>query len=139
MLRCLIAAGMLIAATACASAQDRGTMNPKPLPPLANPNDPATPAKELFGRALSPADLAARSIGFYSRGCYTGGVQLVPDGPTWQAMRLSRNRNWGTPQLVAFIQRFSASANNQVALRRIACSAWIECSSCSERRSSRCR
>ena len=33
-----------------ATAQDKGTLNPKPLPPLANPDDPKTPAKELFGR-----------------------------------------------------------------------------------------
>ena len=31
-----------------ASAQDIGTLNPKPLPPLAHPDDPKTPAKELF-------------------------------------------------------------------------------------------
>ena len=28
-----------------ALAQDKGTLDPKPLPPLANPSDPATPAK----------------------------------------------------------------------------------------------
>ena len=33
-----------------ADAQDRGSVNPEPLPPLANPDDPANPAKELFGR-----------------------------------------------------------------------------------------
>ncbi|RZK81579.1 MAG: penicillin-insensitive murein endopeptidase, partial [Methylobacterium sp.] len=27
-----------------AAAQDRGTVNPKPLPPLANPDAPDTPA-----------------------------------------------------------------------------------------------
>ena len=107
MLRCLIATGALMASIACASAQDRGTVNPKPLPPLANPNDPATPAKELFGRALSPADLAARSIGFYSRGCLAGGEALPVNGEAWQVMRLSRNRNWGNPALVAFLERFA--------------------------------
>ena len=30
-------------------------MNPKPLPPLENPDDPKTPAKELFGRKTAPA------------------------------------------------------------------------------------
>ena len=29
-------------ATNCATAQDRGTLNPQPLPPLANADDPAT-------------------------------------------------------------------------------------------------
>ena len=30
-------------------------MNPKPLPPLEHPDDPKTPAKELFGRKTAPA------------------------------------------------------------------------------------
>ena len=38
-----------------AAAQDRGSVNPEPLPPLAHPEDPATPAKELFGRKTAPA------------------------------------------------------------------------------------
>jgi hypothetical protein len=35
-------------------AQDKGSVDPKPLPPLANPNDPKIGAKELFGRKLLP-------------------------------------------------------------------------------------
>lgn len=71
------------------------------------------PAKELFGAATEPAPLAARSIGFYSKGCIAGAEALPVDGPEakgplWQAMRLSRNRNWGHPALVAFIERFAA-------------------------------
>ena len=90
-----------------ALAQDRGEVNPKPLPPLANPNDPSTPAKELFGRRREPAGLASRSIGFYSKGCLAGGEALPIDGQTWQVMRLSRNRNWGNPALVSFLERLS--------------------------------
>jgi len=41
-----------------ALAQDKGSVNPKPLPPLANPNDPKLGAKELFARKLRQ-DLAA--------------------------------------------------------------------------------
>ena len=89
-------------------AQDAGTLDPKPLPPLANPGDPAVPAKELFGRRSKPASLEARAIGFYSRGCLAGGEALPVDGQTWQVMRLSRNRNWGHPALVAFLERLSA-------------------------------
>ena len=40
-----------------AAAQDRGSVNPEPLPPLAHPDDPATPAKELFGRKTAPAKM----------------------------------------------------------------------------------
>ncbi len=51
----------LVAAAAIASAQER-------------------PAKELFGSTALPADLPPEPIGFYSRGCMAGGVQLAPDG-----------------------------------------------------------
>jgi penicillin-insensitive murein endopeptidase len=104
----LLLAGLLLPVSA--NAQDRGTLNPKPLPPLAKPDDPATPAKELFGRKTAPAPLQARTIGFYSKGCLAGAVALPINGPTWQVMRLSRNRNWGHPNLIAFLERLSAQA-----------------------------
>jgi len=90
-----------------AQAQDKGAVDPKPLPPLANPDDPKNPAKELFGRKLKPAQLEARSIGFYTRGCLAGGVALPINGKTWQVMRLSRHRNWGHPELIAFMERLA--------------------------------
>jgi penicillin-insensitive murein DD-endopeptidase len=98
-------AALAVLAGAPALAQDKGTLDPKPLPPLANPNDPGVPAKELFGRKDQPAPLAARAIGGYARGCVAGATALPHDGETWQVMRLSRNRNWGHPKLVAFMQR----------------------------------
>ncbi|MGP8233517.1 MAG: penicillin-insensitive murein endopeptidase [Methylovirgula sp.] len=87
-------------------AQQMGTTAPKALPPIAHPG-PSTPAKQLFGRVLTPSEAATRSIGFYSRGCLAGGIALPVNGPDWQVMRLSRNRNWGTPQLISFLERFS--------------------------------
>lgn len=66
-----------------------------------------TPAKQVFGAQKDPAPMAARAIGFYSKGCLAGGEALPVNGKTWQAMRLSRNRNWGHPRLVAFLERFS--------------------------------
>src|SRR5438094_7692097 len=94
-------------APSSATAQDKGTLNPQPLPPLAKSDDPATPAKELFGRKTAPAPLQARTIGFYAKGCLAGGVALPINGPTWQVMRLSRNRNWGHPALVEYLERLS--------------------------------
>ncbi len=91
-------------------AQERGSVDPKPLPALAHPNDPATPAKELFGRVNEPASLAARAIGFYSRGCLAGAQALPVNGETWQVMRISRDRNWGHPNLVKFLERLSSRA-----------------------------
>jgi penicillin-insensitive murein endopeptidase len=61
----------------------------------------------LFGRKTAPADLQARAIGFYARGCLAGAQALPVDGEAWQVMRLSRNRNWGHPALIAFLERFA--------------------------------
>jgi penicillin-insensitive murein endopeptidase len=69
--------------------------------------DARKPAKDLFGRIASPATMKAAAIGFYSHGCLAGGVALPITGKTWQVMRLSRNRNWGHPALVDFIQRLA--------------------------------
>lgn len=91
-----------------AAAQDKGTLDPKPLPPLQNPRDPKLAAKELFGRSTGPAPLQSQSIGSYARGCMAGAAAIPIDGDTWQVMRLSRNRNWGHPRLVALLQRLSA-------------------------------
>jgi penicillin-insensitive murein DD-endopeptidase len=88
-------------------AQTVGTLDPKPLPPLAHPKDPSVPAKELFGRRERPAPLAAESIGSYARGCVAGAEMLPIDGASWQVMRLSRNRNWGHPRLVSYLQRLA--------------------------------
>jgi len=90
-----------------ASAQDIGTINPQPLPPLAHPDDPKTPAKELFGRRATPANLKSESIGFYAHGCLAGAQALPLTGKTWQVMRLSRNRNWGHPNMINYLERLS--------------------------------
>ena len=80
-----------------------GTLNPAPLPPLANPDSPSTPAKDLFGRKPTPFPGPPRAIGSYADGCLAGAVPLPITGPAWQVMRLSRNRNWGHPNLIAFL------------------------------------
>jgi penicillin-insensitive murein endopeptidase len=77
------------------------------------PGPPVVAAKTLFGAAVKAADLAPRAIGSYARGCLAGGKQLAVDGPSWQSMRLSRNRQWGHPELVALIERLSDDARKQ--------------------------
>jgi len=100
---------LLLAATS-AAAQDKGTLDPKPLAPLAKPDDPKTPAKELFGRKPAAAPLEARAIGFYARGCLAGAVALPVNGKNWQVMRLSRNRMWGHPTLIGFLEKLANKA-----------------------------
>ena len=82
------AALLLVLACGGAVAQDRGTLNPKPLPPLANPDNPSTPAKELFARRTEPAAMQPRTIGFYSHGCLAGGCALQSGLSLGQRMRM---------------------------------------------------
>lgn len=77
---------------------------------MALPAAAETPANRLFGAMRAPSAQAPTPIGSYSRGCAAGLVQLAETGPTWQAMRLSRNRNWGQPELIAFLQQLSVTA-----------------------------
>jgi penicillin-insensitive murein DD-endopeptidase len=87
-----------------------GSLNPEPLPPLQNPDAPSTPAKELFARKSTQFPGPSRAIGGDFDGCLAGAVPLPSTGPNWQVMRPSRNRYWGHPQLVRFIERFAESA-----------------------------
>jgi penicillin-insensitive murein DD-endopeptidase len=105
--RLIAGVAFALIAVAPAVAQDAGTLDPQPLPPLANPDDPKVPAKALFGRKTTPAQLKPEVVGFYAKGCLAGGQALPINGPTWQVMRLSRNRNWGHPSLVQFLERLS--------------------------------
>jgi len=98
---------MTDAGGAAAMAQDKGSVESKPLPPLTNPNDPKLGAKELFARKILPAAMPTQVIGFYAKGCIAGAQALPINGKTWQVMRLSRNRNWAHPDMVALLERLS--------------------------------
>lgn len=69
-----------------------------------------TPAKQLFGKVQLPSNSAPSPVGFYAKGCMAGAVAIPTDGPTWQAMRLSRNRRWGNPAMIALLEQFSKDA-----------------------------
>ncbi|WP_417242277.1 penicillin-insensitive murein endopeptidase [Celeribacter sp.] len=71
------------------------------------------PAKSVFGAQSGPSGGASESFGSYAKGCVGGAVQLPETGATWQAMRLSRNRNWGHETLVDFVQDLSRKAAQQ--------------------------
>jgi penicillin-insensitive murein endopeptidase len=68
------------------------------------------PAKQIFGKVQLPSNSAPSPIGFYAKGCMAGAVAIPTDGPTWQAMRLSRNRRWGNPAMIELLERFSQDA-----------------------------
>jgi len=75
---------------------------------------PDNAAKRIFGAVSGPAPLEARSIGFYARGCLAGARALPVNGETWQVMRVSRNRMWGHPDLIALLERLSARVPKEV-------------------------
>lgn len=64
-------------------------------------------ARALFGQKTTPASMQARAIGSYARGCLAGAVAMPVDGPSWQVMRQARNRNWGHPVLIDYLERLS--------------------------------
>ena len=68
-----------------------------------------TTAAKLFAAVPLPTSGPAMPVGSTSRGCAAGNVELAESGPTWQAMRLSRNRTWGQPVLVQYIMDLSAA------------------------------
>src|SRR5437899_447039 len=71
---------------------------------------PADAAQRVFGLAASPAPGPAHAIGGYTKGCVAGAIELPADGPNWQVMRPSRDRAWGHPVLIAYIERLAATA-----------------------------
>ena len=57
-----------------------------------------------------PAAGEPESIGRYAAGCMIGGARLPIDGPGYQAVRLERNRHYGHPELVRFIEALGREA-----------------------------
>jgi penicillin-insensitive murein endopeptidase len=70
-------------------------------------------AKQLFGAQRGASEHSPAAYGSYAKGCLAGGVALPESGPTWQAMRLSRNRNWGHPETIDLVQKLSRVAAQQ--------------------------
>ncbi len=71
----------------------------------ARASDPL--AKIAFGAETLPSAGAPQSIGFYSKGCFAGGVGLPLEGPHWQVMRPSRNRRWGHPAMIHMLEKLA--------------------------------
>ncbi|MGC1574374.1 MAG: penicillin-insensitive murein endopeptidase, partial [Pseudolabrys sp.] len=98
-----------------ANAQTPAAAAPAPLPPqkpamTEQEKEKKLPAKQLFGEKKLPSLGKAVAIGYYPRGCLSGAVEFPANGPTWQVMRLSRNRYWGHPSLINFLEKFAPLA-----------------------------
>ena len=104
MVRYLIILCSLFAISACSPAAETVSVSPR----LSSKE-----AKYLFGAVTSGSQQRAEPFGSYAKGCIAGAEQLPETGPTWQAMRLSRNRNWGHPEMIDFLKKLSAKAAQQ--------------------------
>ncbi|WP_417586508.1 penicillin-insensitive murein endopeptidase [Pararhodobacter oceanensis] len=91
----------LLGATAIALAACAGSVDPA----ASQVN-----ASQALGAHRLATDAPAQSYGSYARGCADGLQPLPESGPTWQAMRLSRNRNWGHPEMLDYLQDLSREA-----------------------------
>ncbi|MBF9034911.1 penicillin-insensitive murein endopeptidase [Rhodobacterales bacterium HKCCE2091] len=97
-MRRAILAMALLAAASCAPTAD--------LPPLSATRS-GQEARVLFGAERVGSAGSSQAFGGYARGCVAGAEQLPETGPTWQAMRLSRNRNWAHPAMIDYVQDLS--------------------------------
>lgn len=62
-----------------------------------------------WGDVLKPTSSMPEPIGFYSHGCIDGAQALPLDGTGFQVMRTSRNRFYGHPNTLQFIQNLGAA------------------------------
>jgi penicillin-insensitive murein DD-endopeptidase len=108
-----VAAGVTVALQAQEGGSEPTKVAAVKKPVKKKPIKRGPEARLLFGAAKTPAPLTARAIGFYAKGCLAGASALPIDGPAWQAMRLSRNRNWGHPKLIALVEKLALEAKEK--------------------------
>lgn len=61
-----------------------------------------------WSTVTTPAPGPTQSIGFYSAGCLQGAKALPLDGPGYEAIRISRDRYWGQPVMLHYIEDLAA-------------------------------
>ncbi len=69
-------------------------------------SEPAAAAD--WSTVTTPAPGPTQSIGFYTAGCLQGAQALPFDGPGYEVIRISRNRYWGQPVMLQYIQDLAA-------------------------------
>ncbi len=110
----LFAAGLFAAAAGSGAAWSQSADDMRSLASMSDKELMKLPAKKVFGAQKQPTtSMKSRAIGSYAKGCMAGGMALPVDGPAWQVMRLSRNRNWGHPDLVALVERLATDAREK--------------------------
>lgn len=80
-----------------------------PLLLLAPPALAQTRYDTPWGKVSTPAQGTAEAIGGYASGCIDGAVALDAEGPGFQVLRRWRNRFWGHPNLIAYLDRLGTA------------------------------
>lgn len=81
---------------------------------LAAPIVEAQSDAHVWSRVMKPTTgKIAQSIGKYTAGCLRGAMALPRIGQGFQVMRLSRNRYYGHPDLVEFVQNLGQTTQAQ--------------------------
>ncbi len=109
-------AALMLGLTACSDGTPQSEAQASAILPTIGTSGHARstePAKQLFGAASVASAGTPAPFGSYSKGCVGGATQLAETGPTWQAMRLSRNRNWAHPTTVDYVEQLSRKAAQQ--------------------------
>lgn len=73
----------------------------------------AQPPANAWSAVERPTPGPARVLGGTALGCLAGAVQLPLEGAGYQAVRVSRNRHWGHPDLIRFVQDFAREAGRR--------------------------
>src|SRR5581483_8953016 len=99
-----------------ASLPSPSTPLPPPRPATGGSDTVSKDAAKLVANLIfSQVGVASagrpHAIGEYNKGCLAGGAPLPLVGDHWQVMRPSRNRNWGHPELVDFIERLAGQVH----------------------------
>ncbi|WP_368185841.1 penicillin-insensitive murein endopeptidase [Aestuariibius sp. HNIBRBA575] len=110
MIRLILAMTCVLALTSCRDRGETATNNATATRVSSQNSNDNRSAKEVFGYIPAASAQDSEPVGGYARGCQAGAVQLPETGPTWQAMRLSRNRNWAQPDTVDYVQDLSRFA-----------------------------
>ena len=71
---------------------------------------PAQPS--VWSDQTAPSSGPADSIGMPADGCLAGAKSLPFDGPGYQVIRISRNRYFGNPAMVAFVEDLGRKAKS---------------------------
>ncbi len=66
-----------------------------------------------WGEVSDPTRTPPQAIGGYAKGCLAGGKALPADGPGYQVIRLSRDRFYGHPRLIRYIEDLAKAVRPQ--------------------------